>query len=123
VHLLGYYDEIDDPRDEPFLVDPLSLSCPECELISEVFDSRKHGFDGEQGVNTYVVIEGTPVRFACPRCQATRLVMQANFSYQGYESFDGEMAERLEDYFNTFDITGRCTRCAAVIEITWFECD
>lgn len=123
VYLLGYYAFIEGRRQDRFFVGPLGLSCPECGAILELFDTREHGYDGEQGINTNIVGNGEPDSYECPQCGATPMILQPTFSYRDVEWPEGPMRERVQDYFDTFDITGTCARCKEVIEITWFECD
>lgn len=121
VHLLGYY--VADGRDEDrAITGPLFLACHGCGLVSQLFDSRKHGYDGEQGVNTYIAGEGDPEIIACPKCGEMPLIVHPRFTYQDAASYNDEMHERLEDYFNTFGVVGECTGCHNIIEIAWFEC-
>jgi phage FluMu protein Com len=123
-YLLGYYVTSEGSRraDTGF-VGPLCLECPQCRTVSEFFDTRKHGHDGEQGVNTHIIGTGRPNRFACPRCGEVPVIVLANFSYQGVEHFRGEMRERKQDFFNTFDVVVWCPECKVLVEVTSFECD
>jgi hypothetical protein len=101
---------------------PLFLECTHCGAVSEFFDSRRHGYDGEQGCNTHFVGEGQPDRFACTRCGVAPLIVRANFHYDGVEDFNGEMRKRPQDFFDGLDIVGMCTGCGSLVEITSFEC-
>jgi predicted RNA-binding Zn-ribbon protein involved in translation (DUF1610 family) len=122
-YLLGYYVISYGRHRDTVFVGPLSLECSKCGAICEFFDTRKHGYDGEQGVNTCIIGKGRPDRFACPRCGEKPVIVRANFSYQGVEEFQGEMRERRQDFFNTFDVVAQCTNCNAQVEVTSFECD
>jgi hypothetical protein len=122
VFLLGYYAETDNHRMDNIFVGPLSIECPKCGVVSEFFDTRKHGYDGEQGVNTHIIGDGNPDRFACPHCGVAPMVLCPNFCYQGVESFRGEMRDRSQDFFGGLDVVGQCTRCNAIVEIAAFEC-
>jgi len=119
---LGYYVTTEGRREDTVFVGPLSLECLKCGAVSEFFDTRRHGYDGEQGVNTHIVGEGRPDRFACPRCGESPVIACANFSYQGVEDFRGEMRKRTQDFFNTLDVVAQCMKCNALIEVTSFEC-
>ena len=122
VYLLGYFIETGGRHNDSIFVGPLSLECPKCGLISEFFDTRQHGYDGEQGINTHTIGEGKPDKFACPHCGEAQMIVSPNFCYQGAEDFQGEMQERLQEFFGGFDVVGQCTRCNALVEITSFEC-
>jgi hypothetical protein len=87
-----------------------------------LFDTREHGYDGEQGCNTYAVGTGEPVRYPCPRCAGEEFFLCAGFSY----SEPGELAEqwpgRAQDFFGGFHLLGQCRRCGEFAEIASFEC-
>jgi hypothetical protein len=121
-YLLGYYVNIEPRAEDTIFVGPLSLECPKCRQVTAFFDTRKHGYDGEQGINTHMIGEGNPHRFACPDCGVTPLILCVNFSYQGTEDLKGNMRQRLQDFFEGVDIVGQCTQCTSLIEITSFEC-
>ncbi len=121
VYLLGYYVTPKGHKDAVF-VGPLSLECPKCGAVSRFFDTRNHGYDGEQGINTHIIGEGMPNRFACPDCGEAPVIVCVNFSYHGFERFYGEMWERRQDFFNTLDVVAQCTKCNALVEVTSFEC-
>lgn len=123
VHLLGYYATSESRRNDRVFVGPLSLECPKCGVVSNFFDARQHGHDGEQGINTHITGKGKPDRFACPHCGEAPVVVYVNFSYQGGEEFRDEMRERKQDFFNTLDVAVECTKCSDLIEVTSFECD
>jgi hypothetical protein len=120
VYLLGYY--ITDKKKFSGFVGPLSIECSACSLVSEVFDTRKHGYDGEQGVNTHYVGEGVPTRFNCPICGVVPMIVSTNFAYSDFAKLPSDMRARAQDFFDGFDIVCQCTRCNSVIEVTSFEC-
>lgn len=117
--LLGFWKADSGDR---ILVGPLRVECPKCGANSELFDTREHGYDGEQGVNTHMVGEGRPERFRCPGCNGEAMKLIANFSYGGSDGLSAELQARVQDYFDTFDLVGSCDKCFAIVEITSFEC-
>lgn len=123
VYLLGYCVTAEGHREDTYFGVPLSIECTTCGAISEFFDTREHGRDGEQGCNTHRIGVGKPDRFACPHCGEAPGIVCVNFSYQGVEDFDDEMLERKQDFFNTLDVVVQCMKCNALIEVTSFECD
>ena len=123
VYLLGYNVLDEGPGKDMVLVGPLSVKCQECGRVSKFFDTREHGYDGEQGCNTYIIGKGKPNKFSCPRCGEAPMIVCVNFSYQGVEGFRGEMRKRKQDFFNTLGVVVQCTKCNVLIEATWFECD
>lgn len=122
LHLLGYSEKTKGSYRDRLFVGSLRLECPKCGTVSEFFDTRNHGYDGEQGVNTHITGEGNPERFACPACGVVPMILCSNFSYQGIEDFQGEARKRLQDFFGTMDLVGQCSGCNALVEITSFEC-
>jgi len=121
VHLLGYY-ALAANGDRVFTC-PFGLQCPECRSVTyPFFDATTDGFDGEQGVNTNITDEGRPKEYPCPRCGVMPMMVQPNFSYQGFEQAKGEERNRFQDFFTSFDVIGTCTRCKEIIEIAWFKC-
>lgn len=122
VNLLGYYVFIDDRKRTRIFVGPLSLECPKCGVTKEFFDTRKHGWDGEQGVNTHITGEGSPDRFACPRCGIQPMIVAAEFFYsEPYDTPSGGQA-RSQDFFGGIAVLAQCTCCNSLVEVTSFEC-
>jgi hypothetical protein len=122
LQFLGYNIVLDERRGDKGLVEPLTIECSNCGSISEFFDTRKHGYDGEQGINTHIIGKGESERFGCPKCGVTPMMICANFHYQEIENLGTEMLKRPEDFFDGIDIVGQCLQCDALIEITSFEC-
>jgi hypothetical protein len=121
VYILGYDVPIDE-TDTVVFVGPLRLECTQCGAVSELFDTRVHGFDGEHGINTHYIGEGAPTRFKCPRCGEVPFIVCAIFSYSGFDELYGKAREKPEDFFDDFTLTGQCGRCNSVVEVTSFEC-
>ena len=105
---LGYYVTSEGQRKDTVFVGPLSLECPKCGEVSEFFDTRKHGHDGEQGINTYIIGKGKPNRLPVPAVGKRPVIVCVNFSYQEVERFRSEMRERKQDFFNTLDVVAQC---------------
>jgi hypothetical protein len=122
IFLLGYCIKNESNLRVRELVGPLSLECALCGVVTDFFDTRIHGYDGEQGVNTYIIGEGTPDRFTCPCCGAKPMFICAHFSYPDYDDFGEKMKIRREDYFEGLVIVGQCINCNDSIEIMDFEC-
>lgn len=114
VYLLGYYHTTEGRLPDTIFVGPLSLECPKCGVVSEFFDTRKHGYDGEQGVNTHITGEGKPNKFACPHCGVVPMILNPNFTYGWDVRLPGEM-QPVQDFFGSFDIVGQCTRCSSLL--------
>jgi hypothetical protein len=122
VSLLRYYLPAETRDRDQLLVGPLAIGCARCGDISDLLDTRKHGYDGEQGVNTYPVGEGKPERFVCPRCTFQCLFLCVGFSYSSPEGLEEAWSERAQDFFGSFHIVGQCLHCGSIIEIFSFEC-
>jgi hypothetical protein len=122
VALLGYYLPAARGDRDRLLTGPLSLECGHCRAISDLFDTRKHGYDGEQGVNTHRVGEGEPDRFVCPRCGFQRLFLCVGCSYSDPEELEPAWPGRAQDFFGGFHVVGQCLRCGSIVEIASFEC-
>jgi hypothetical protein len=111
-------------RDSPGegITGPLAVRCAACGAVSGLFDTRRHGYDGEQGCNTYAVGAGETAPYGCPSCAGTEFFLCAGFSY----SEPGELAEswpgRAQDFFGGFHLLGQCRQCRALAEIASFEC-
>ena len=122
VFLLGHCETAEDDAQGTIFVGPLGIECPKCGLDCEFFDTRKHGYDGEQGINTHLFGEGRPDRFACPKCGIAPMFVRCNFCYGNTDYSIEEMRRRPQDFFDGFDVVGQCTNCNHVVEIASFEC-
>lgn len=122
VSLLSYYVPVETLDRDKLLIGPLGVECGRCGSISDLFDTRKHGYDGEQAVNTYLVGEGKPDRFDCPQCGFSRLFLCVGFSYSEPEKLEQTWPGRAQDFFGGFHLVGQCLRCGSIIEIFSFEC-
>jgi hypothetical protein len=122
ISLLGYCSPAEMRDRDRGLIGPLSVECSSCGTISDLLDTRKHSYDGEQGVNTYWVGEGNPERFVCPRCEFQRLFLSAGFSYSEPAELEAAWSGRAQDFFGGFHVVGQCLRCGAIVEIASFEC-
>ena len=120
--LTGFYALTDSFPPNGVFVGPLGIECLECDRATGFFDSREHGFDGEQGCNTHLIGEGIPDRFTCPSCRLARMSVYANFSYHSIEELDHAKWQHSKDYFSSFDVVGQCAGCSQVMEIASFEC-
>jgi hypothetical protein len=104
------------------LTGPLSVRCPACGTSSVLFDTRQHGYDGEQGCNTYAVGTGEAGRYKCPCCAGEEFFLCAGFSYSEPDELAARWHGRGQDYFAGFYLLGQCHRCSALVEIVSFEC-
>ena len=116
--VLGYL-----PEPELFLC-PLSLKCTKCAKITEIFDIERHGYDAELGNGCYSRrAEGEQVEFSCPTCGDTAFETAAVVSYQLDESeMNEEDKSKVQDLFDTFYLSVRCTNCGSQKDICDYEC-
>lgn len=104
------------------LTGPLAVRCPACGTTAALFDTREHGYDGEQGCNTYAVGTGEPVRYTCPPCGGEDFCLSAGFSYSDPGYLIAKWPGSAQEFFGGFHLLGQCQRCRAVVEIVSFEC-
>ena len=121
--LSGYYMPTESRSHVHVFVGPLRVECQDCHLVSDFFDTRKHGYDGEQDCNTHMIGEGVADDCACPSCGLKRMIIYANFTYSRGDDLPNWMSERPQDFFDGFNLIGKCTGCYQTCEIASFECD
>lgn len=120
--LLGYPFKSSPHDSEPFFLSPLAIECADCKQVSELFDSRQHGYDGEQGENCCKVGEGERVRVLCPNCGEAPMVIMPSFAYQFYDDDLDEWGDRMQDFFDGFGVDVRCVKCGRLTSPSGFEC-
>ncbi len=121
VQLLGYNTKSESDLAEDIFVSPLATQCPSCHQISELLDTQKHGFDGEQGDSCTITGEGQREKYATSCCGQTTLELMPAFYYQNDERAEtGE--QRPQDFFDCFALYGRCCSCGSWQNITDYEC-
>jgi hypothetical protein len=121
-YLLGYFWEGEGPTPANIFVSPLALECPACGRVSELIDTRRHGFEGEQGCDCNMTGEGPRARFPCPRCGEAPFAVVPGFDYDGHDYDPLDPDARPEDFFGCFLLYGECGRCGQVVSVTGFEC-
>ena len=120
-YVLGYFWEGEGPVPAKIFVSPLALECPTCGRVSELIDTRQHGYLGEQGGDCNKTGEGPRTRFPCPQCGVVPLAVFPAFSYQGHDYDPFDLAARPQDFFGWFSLYGQCSRCGRLIVIADFE--
>jgi hypothetical protein len=127
VYAVGYHTKT--MYGQAIFVSPLSLECLACGRLSELIDTRKHGYNGEQGGDCNIAGEGCRGRFPCPRCGEVPMVLMPGFSFQG-DYFEPNnrgpkdfFGRRPQDFFGVFWLYGQCCRCGSVLLLVdGFEC-
>jgi hypothetical protein len=120
-YLLGHFWEGEGRTPAKIFVSPLAVECPSCGRVSELIDTRQHGWDGEQGCDCNKTGEGPRVRFPCPQCGDAPLAVIPGFSYQGHEYDPLNLRTRQQDMFGWFLLYARCSRCGNLWSVTDFE--
>jgi hypothetical protein len=119
VYAVGYHTKT--RYGEDIFVSPLALECPACGRVSELIDTRKHGYAGEQGGDCNMAEEGRWGRFPCPRCGEVPMALMPGFSFQNRD-FD-PANRRPQDFFGAFWLEGQCGQCGSMVGIVdGFEC-
>ena len=119
--VLGYSLADLNPRYEgPLLfVTPLAFQCCRCERVTEIIDTDRHGYDGENkqkfggvGAATYRG-EGERKTFNCGECGKTHFTVTAGFQYSDFDHVEDEpdLEPVAQDYFDWFVSTGVCAAC------------
>jgi hypothetical protein len=123
-YVLGYHAKDEGDSSTDIFISPLAVECPACGTVTELIDTRTHGYEGEQGCDCNMTGTGPRSRFPCPTCGIVPLIAMPGFSYQNddVESWSGEQGQRPQDFFGDFSLYGGCVRCRNVIDITGFEC-
>ncbi len=104
---------------------PLSIRCPSCASVTEIFDIAQHGYDAELGHGAFGARgEGEPESFICERCQCRDMELSVHLEYSD-DLFDEEFVEargKEQDLFTGFSIAGKCRNCRQQINISDYEC-
>jgi hypothetical protein len=115
--LLGYFHDGEGPNPANSFVGPLALKCSDCGRISELFDARLHGHDGEKGCDGNLVGAGQRVHFLCPHCGAAPMALFAGFSYDRLSYDPLDIDSRPQDIFAWFSLCGDCSRCGKRVKV------
>jgi hypothetical protein len=119
VYPVGYHTKTMYGQD--IFVGPLAVECPSCGRESELIDTRKHGYNGEQGGDCNMNGEGRRGRFPCPRCGAVPMTLMPGFSFEGY--YFETKRRRPQDFFGVFWLDCRCSQCGRKVHLVdGFEC-
>lgn len=103
---------------------PIVLECAACKKTTELFDTDKHGYDGELGHGSASArAEGDRVVFECPKCGREPFSIFVRFELPD-DLFDGDFPEfvgREQDLFTWFFVLGTCAKCSQLKDIADFE--
>ncbi len=112
-------------RGVPIFVSPLALQCATCKKVTELIDTKVHGYDSELG-HTSATIRGKGERqpFACKTCGVRPMIAYARFEHSDETLYDstGELIGKEQDLFTWFSLVGRCDGCEQLVNVSDFEC-
>jgi hypothetical protein len=113
--LKGLNKKYDGPE---IFVSPLAFRCGACGKTLELLDTERHGYHGELGASAKLRGQGRRSSFRCPRCSGTDFQPAVALSYAGatldlWEDSDEDDDDevKVEDYFEGFELRGKCSRC------------
>jgi hypothetical protein len=103
---------------------PFALECATCSTVTELFDPRLHGYDGEQHSSAGMTGQGPRQYFVCAACQQTlfEIAVSLDYPFDDAEFEAGDVGERPQDYFAGFSLDGQCCHCHTTLEIAGYEC-
>lgn len=121
--VLGYSRKIDGGS---LVLSPLALHCPECDKVTEFFDSDRHGYDPEVCGDT-VTMRGSGERkaHACVRCGHDLGQPATTFTFNNATEIlvglPGHLHGREQDAFDWFTLEFTCASCGTREVVTDFE--
>lgn len=109
-----------------WLLSPLAFRCSKCAMVTDVFDSNRHGYNSEIGSGGgcgYPLGTGEPTAFACPKCSGTDFSVSGHFMHSHFDIIEDEpeLEPRAQDFFDSVDFRGTCTGCGATVGFANFE--
>lgn len=106
------------------LLSPLFGECKDCGKKTLIFDSAKHGHDGELGQSVQPKLKGDSIIDDCGECGNFVMELFARFAYPS-DLFDGNYADfqgREQDLFTWFTLVGRCCACQQSLGFADVKC-
>lgn len=119
LRLVGY------PHPDAGMLCPLDVECVECLLQAPLFDVATHGYDAELGHGCFSMRAiGQRSVFACSHCSGVSFELCLSFSYQiePIEDWPLEDQQRIQDLFDGFGVTTRCSACGLLDAPVNYEC-
>jgi hypothetical protein len=89
--------------------------------VSELIDTRRHGYNGEVGCDSNLTGEGPRERFRCQRCGAVQFAAIPCFDYTNVDFDPFDPRARPQDFFGWFTLFGECGQCSKVSVVSDFE--
>ena len=115
--LLGHFQDEEGATPANIFVGPMALECSTCGRVSELIDTRQHGYDGEKGCDGNLAGAGQRVRFPCPQCGAAPMALFPGFSYDRLSYDPLDIDSRPQNIFVWFSLSGDCSGCGKRVMI------
>jgi len=119
----------DDPEFKEYISSPLSVRCSKCDLDSEIFDEKRHGYDGRNGHNDYLESSSVRTEVLCRSCKSPIILARVDFYFNFDESEWDEMSEiaderscAVAELYDWIQFTVTCPRCSISHSDYGFEC-
>ena len=106
-------------------VGPLGFECADCRKVTEVFDTKQHGYHAEACASSSKIRgEGAREAFACPSCTGKSFEVLTSFFFWPASidliEDEPEFESRAQDLFCEFVANGRCQECGKIARFTDF---
>ncbi len=104
-------------------VSPLTLLWKGAKAPAALLDTAMHGYHGEMRASATLRGSSTPSTYKCPQCGGTWFRFDATFRYwdAALDLWEDEPEIAIEDYFNGFSLSGKCTTCGTDSTISEME--
>jgi hypothetical protein len=105
-------------------VSPLAFKCASCQQMSEILDTKVHGYHAEvakiEGGTGSVKFRGSGDRktFTCSNCANSRFKITVGFVYWDFDMILDEPGLAAENFFNEFLMYCLCADCGHVSQPT-----
>jgi hypothetical protein len=130
--VLGYplRDYVRDYSGPETFLSPLAFRCAKCGMLTELIDTNEHGYDAENGKELKSEYRGATIRgngeriaFPCRNCKKTEIEPTARFFHSHFDLIEDfpELEPRVQDFFDAFGCSGKCTTCGTESSIADFE--
>lgn len=110
-------------------IGPLAFRCSACDRVTEVIDTKQHGYNSEIGKpdgkswDSNYRGTGERVTIPCPGCKGQLFSVTTEFGHQHFDLVEDEpeLEPRAKEYFDSFALRGRCVGCGKESVLTDFE--
>lgn len=109
-------------------VGPLALRCAACDKVTEMFDSRAHGFNAMisppgKSYDASYRGEGPRAAARCPKCAGSESAVVGEFTHSHFDHIDDDpsLLKVAQDYFDWFACKATCGACGHEWRVADFE--